>query len=180
MVLFFSFLGICGACKVNRYCLCWYFIFLIPVFIFSLGLLALFIALVVQGEDQLRNYCNNQANNSNYSAFKKLESYDDIIQNIGNIDHLCGSNCLCDLPTSPTFTYQYSKYDELANILTTRTLTEGINGEIKTQDCSFFHSKYDKTRRALIEVMGEVEKQFDCTGICYTSNLSVAYDSRET
>ena len=174
-MIFFSFLGICGACRVNRYCLCWYFIFLIPVFFFSLALLAFFIALVVQGEDQLRNYCNNQSNNSNYSALKKLESYDDIIQNIGNVNHLCGSNCLCDLPSSP-WNYRYSQYENLSTF-TQRSITESINGFKKTQDCYFFDTQYDKTQRALIEVMGEVEKQFDCSGICYTSNLSVGYDS---
>ena len=46
MVIAFSFLGICGLCRANRCCLCWYFLFLLPVFFFSLGLLVFFIALV--------------------------------------------------------------------------------------------------------------------------------------
>ena len=108
-VILFSFLGICGACKANRYCLFWYFIFLLPVFFFSLGLLAFFIALVSEGEDQLSRYCHNQSNNSNYSALKKFTAYDTIIQNVGNSDFLCAGNCLCDLPSS-SFTYMYSYY----------------------------------------------------------------------
>lgn len=95
---------------------------------------------------------------------------------MGFTEYLCGSNCLCDLP-SAVFNYQYSKYDTLGTIEGSRALARSANGFKKTQECAFFDNKYDKVRRALIEVMGEVERQFDCSGICYTSNLSVAYDS---
>lgn len=79
IVIIFSFLGIWGAFKVKRCCLTGYFIFLIPVFIFSLSLLGIFIDLAVKGEDQLRNYCNKESNHMNSSSFRKLEAYDDII-----------------------------------------------------------------------------------------------------
>ena len=177
-VCLFSILGICGACKVHRYCLCWYFIFLIQIFVFCLAMLIFFILLVTNGEDELKRYCNNQSGNNSYGNFNKLRRYDDVIQNVGNPNYLCGTNCLCQTQSSSTtFNYQYSQYENLNTINPGNILVHSSSGVRKTQDCSNFNNMFDRTERALIEIMGEVENRFKCSGVCYTSNTSVAYDS---